>query len=44
MGEVAWVSKVDGRTIGSGTRGPLTAQLSGLFGDLVASSGERVVD
>ena len=44
MGEVAWVSKVDGRTIGTGTRGPMTAQLSGLFRDLVASSGERVVD
>lgn len=44
MGEIAWVSTVDGRTIGTGEIGPVTQQLRGLFRELVASSGERVVD
>ena len=43
MGELAAVLKVDGRPIGNGHPGPLTARLSGLFGDLTAASGERIV-
>jgi len=53
MGELAWVSRVDGRVIGrmsgrvaDGSTpeiGPMTRLLSGLFGELTASSGVRVV-
>lgn len=44
MGELAWVGRVDGRTIGSGTRGPMTARLSELFAGLTAVEGERLID
>ncbi|GJM18517.1 MAG: aminotransferase class IV [Phycisphaeraceae bacterium] len=44
MGELAWVGRVDGRTIGAGTRGPVTALLSDLFTELTAREGVRVVD
>ncbi|USN97953.1 MAG: aminotransferase class IV [Phycisphaeraceae bacterium] len=44
MGELAWVGRVDGRTIADGTRGPMTARLSTLYQELTASSGVRVVD
>jgi len=43
MGELASVTKVDGRTIGNGTVGPMTQRLSELFTALTASEGERVV-
>jgi len=43
MGELACVAKVDGRTIGAGTIGPRTLQLSELYRALTANSGETVV-
>ncbi len=43
MGELAGVTKVDGRTIGSGGVGPLTRRLTDLFKAVTASEGERVV-
>jgi branched-chain amino acid aminotransferase len=44
MGELAWVGKVDERVIGGGERGPITERLSGLYGELTAREGERLVD
>ena len=44
MGELAAVTKVDGRTIGDGERGPMTERLSELFRALVSSSGTLVCD
>lgn len=43
MGEIAWVSRVDGRTIGGGACGEMTQRLRGLFRELTRSEGERVV-
>src|SRR6476646_6382745 len=43
MGELAAVTKIDGRTIGAGTRGPMTERLSGLFGELTKREGVNVV-
>jgi Branched-chain amino acid aminotransferase/4-amino-4-deoxychorismate lyase len=43
MGELAAVTKIDGRVIGTGTRGPMTERLSGLFGDLTKREGVKVV-
>ncbi len=43
MGELAWVGKVDGRTIADGTRGPLTERLSTLYQELTAREGEQLV-
>lgn len=43
MGEIAPVVEIDGRRIGEGAMGPLTARLSELFADLTAIEGERVV-
>ena len=39
MGELAAVTTVDGRTIGGGTPGPLTARLGALFAALTAQEG-----
>ncbi len=44
MGELAAVTRIDGRTIGSGAPGPVTARLSALFSEEVAASGEQVLD
>jgi branched-chain amino acid aminotransferase len=44
MGELAPVVKVDGRTIGAGTAGPMTRRLSELFRQRTAVEGTRVVD
>ena len=44
MGELAAVTRVDGRTIGDGQPGPLTTRLSGLFRDLTASEGTVIVE
>jgi len=44
MGELAPVVRVDGRTIGSGTTGPVTQRLTALFRELTAREGVRVVD
>jgi branched-chain amino acid aminotransferase len=43
MGELAAVTKVDGRTIGSGTLGPMTSRLSELFAEKTRSEGENVL-
>lgn len=43
MGELAAVVKVDGRTIGSGARGPLTEKLTSLFRDLTATQGTTLI-
>ncbi len=42
MGELAGVTELDGRTIGGGIPGPLTARLSDLFRDLTATTGVPV--
>ncbi len=39
MGELACVTKVDGRIIGSGSTGPMTSRLTDLFKALVAECG-----
>jgi len=43
MGEIAWVSRVDGRVIGDGACGEVTRRLRGLFRELTRVEGERVV-
>ena len=42
MGELAAVTRVDGRTIGSGAPGPRTQQLAALFRELTAREGTVV--
>jgi branched-chain amino acid aminotransferase len=44
MGELAGVTKADGRTIGGGATGPMTARLSALYSKRTAAGGTRVVD
>jgi branched-chain amino acid aminotransferase len=44
MGELAGVTKVDGRTIGNGETGPMTARLSALYSRRTAAGGTKVVD
>ena len=44
MGELVPVLAIDGRTIGTGEAGPLTRRLSGLFRELTAREGTRVVE
>ena len=44
MGELAGVTRVDGRVIGNGETGPMTARLSALYAGRTAASGTRVVD
>lgn len=43
MGELAAVTKVDGRTIGPGTLGPMTSHLSELFAEKTKSEGEQIL-
>lgn len=43
MGELAAVTKVDGRVIGTGEVGPRTMRLTALFRELTAREGEQVV-
>jgi branched-chain amino acid aminotransferase len=43
MGELPCVTSVDGRTIGSGTLGPMTKRITTLFKELVSISGTKVV-
>jgi branched-chain amino acid aminotransferase len=43
MGELAGVVKVDGRTIGAGSVGPLTRRLSELYGERTRNEGVPVV-
>jgi branched-chain amino acid aminotransferase len=42
MGELAAVTRIDDRTIGDGTAGPLTRRLSELYGELTAREGTPV--
>jgi branched-chain amino acid aminotransferase len=44
MGEIAGVTRVDGRPIGDGAIGPMTARLSALYARRTATGGTRVVD
>ena len=44
MGELAGVTRVDGRTIGSGEIGPMTRRLSELFAECTANEGTEVCD
>jgi branched-chain amino acid aminotransferase len=44
MGELAAVTRVDGRVIGDGKPGPVTARLTELFRGLTAREGTRMVD
>ena len=44
MGELAGVTRVDGRTIGHGTVGPMTRRLTELFRELTRREGSQVVD
>lgn len=43
MGELAAVTRVDGRVIGTGQVGPVTQRLTALFRELTAREGEQVV-
>lgn len=43
MGELAWVAKIDGRTIGAGKCGEMTGRLSSLFRELTKQEGTVVV-
>ena len=42
MGELAAVTEIDGRTIGNGQPGPMTAHISDLFRVLTESAGTRI--
>ena len=42
MGELAGVTEIDGRTIGDGRPGPMTAHISDLFRVLTESAGTRI--
>ncbi|QDU67745.1 aminotransferase class IV [Engelhardtia mirabilis] len=43
MGELAAVTKVDGRVIGDGLPGPLTARLTALYAERTAREGTQIV-
>ena len=43
MGEIAPVTAIDGRKIGTGESGSITRKLSGLFRELTQTEGERIV-
>lgn len=43
MGEIAWVGRIDGRTIGDGSLGPVTRRLSDLYRELTRTRGEPIV-
>jgi branched-chain amino acid aminotransferase len=42
MGELAGVTRVDGRAIGDGEVGPITRKLSAMYVNLTAAEGVRV--
>lgn len=44
MGEIACVTKVDGRQISDGRSGPVTQRLAELFGELVSHAGEVILE
>ena len=43
MGGLAAVTSLDGRVIGSGAPGPVTGQLTGLYAELTARSGTKLI-
>ena len=43
MGELAAITRVDGRTIGDGNVGPITRRLGTLYGELTRSAGTVIV-
>jgi len=43
MCEIAAVTEVDGRTIGSGASGPMTARISALYADYVRHNGDPIL-
>jgi branched-chain amino acid aminotransferase len=43
MGELAAVTKIDGRPIGNGQPGPMTKRLSELFAERTRTEGQRVI-
>ncbi len=43
MGELAAVTELDGRTIGAGTRGPMTERLSDLYAEETATTGYPIL-
>jgi branched-chain amino acid aminotransferase len=43
MGGLAAVTRMDGRVIGAGVPGPVTKRLTGLFADLTANTGTRII-
>jgi branched-chain amino acid aminotransferase len=43
MGGLAAVTALDGRVIGCGAPGPVTGQLTGLYAELTARSGTKVI-
>jgi branched-chain amino acid aminotransferase len=43
MGGLAPVTSLDGRVVGSGSPGPVTGRLTGLFAELTARSGTQVI-
>lgn len=44
MGELAGITRLDGRTIGDGAVGPLTRRLSDLYARETAGTGEQIID
>lgn len=44
MGELAAVTEIDGRTIGTGHIGPMTQRLSAMYSELTSREGTPVVD
>jgi branched-chain amino acid aminotransferase len=44
MGEIAGVTTVDGRPIGDGRTGPMTARIAGLYQEHAQAHGTRVLD
>ncbi|MEO5719059.1 MAG: aminotransferase IV, partial [Chthoniobacterales bacterium] len=44
MGELAGVTRVDERTIGTGEIGPMTQRLSELYAERTVAEGVQVVD
>ncbi len=44
MGELAGVTRVDGRQIGDGRVGPMTRRLAALYAERTAMGGTRVVE
>jgi branched-chain amino acid aminotransferase len=43
MGELAFIGEIDGRTIGNGEMGPLTAHLSEMYGELTRNQSEEIL-